>query len=455
MLRGLNSIYLQAPHVRQAKDIADLLFLTQSWSSWLLNHHHLKEAIMLPGFEAALGVPAGTFTLLGIRSPSPTSPTSDRDITPTTTTATTKGKGKDRGGEAEDTISSRLRHVYAYASTTRPDPQAYNATTLQGLLANLAETLVPHLTRQVGLLASMREMCLSSVSPAAASIGRDDEMPAPLPVPMAQITKTASASSASNGSPSSPPSTSSTSRSPSTASSPPHSPRRVSFSLFPSTSSTTTTTATTRPPQHGKTGSKGTTTTTTNNNNNNNNTKAKKNNNNKGKNNVQPPPDGGNHTGARIMEVMETDAKDRLAHARALLEADDRANRLTQVHTAAEAHAAADVDYFVIPPMIVRLRDSTVPTTTSLPSGLSRTSSSSSIRAGSTETGMGMGMGRGGAGVGAGAGQGNNKGGDWPRLSVPAVHAIADKLSLRHEGAWRFLPCDVWGRPRELPFSAE
>ncbi|KAJ8122658.1 hypothetical protein O1611_g9787 [Lasiodiplodia mahajangana] len=56
MLRGLNAIYLQAPHVRKAQDVADLLFLTQSWSAWLLDHHNLKEGTMLPGFEAVLGV---------------------------------------------------------------------------------------------------------------------------------------------------------------------------------------------------------------------------------------------------------------------------------------------------------------------------------------------------------------------------------------------------------------
>ena len=45
--------------------------------------------------------------------------------------------------------------------------------------------------------------------------------------------------------------------------------------------------------------------------------------------------------------------------------------------------------------------------------------------------------------------------GAWPKLSVPALHAIADKLSVLHAGSWRFLPCDVWGRPRELEFLGE
>ncbi|OTB12373.1 hypothetical protein K445DRAFT_321105 [Daldinia sp. EC12] len=46
-------------------------------------------------------------------------------------------------------------------------------------------------------------------------------------------------------------------------------------------------------------------------------------------------------------------------------------------------------------------------------------------------------------------------GGVWPRLSVPALHLVADRLSQKHAGAWRFLPCDVWGRPRELGFLGD
>ncbi|KAI5859718.1 hypothetical protein GGS23DRAFT_614728 [Durotheca rogersii] len=42
---------------------------------------------------------------------------------------------------------------------------------------------------------------------------------------------------------------------------------------------------------------------------------------------------------------------------------------------------------------------------------------------------------------------------EWPHFSVPALHAVADRLAPRHAGAWRFLPCDVWGRPRELPYA--
>ncbi|KAI1350344.1 hypothetical protein F5Y01DRAFT_326544 [Xylaria sp. FL0043] len=479
MLRGLNSIYLQAPHVRRERDIADLLFLTQSWSTWLLDHHHLKENTMLPGFETALGVPAGTLTL-------PSSSTASQITDGGTTMRTVKGKERERcikedGGEEggeEDTISFLLHRVYAYASATHKDPQAYNGTTLQSLLSALAEVLAPHLTRQVGLLVSMREMCFGS-SPAGGKtnintkheeVERDEEVPGPLPIPLVKITKTIS-SSPSTSPPISPSSsTFSTPSAPtpsSPTSSPAHSPPNVSLSLFPSTA-----TITSRPvTRHGKTSSNSSGSIT----NLNSSSSTSKDNTSSSGNGKYTPGSSGSSVGgggsgsppaSRSMSVIDKDAKTRLAQARALLEADDRANKLTQIHAAADAQAAAGMDPFVILPMIVRLRDSTTITNTtstisppfspSSSSSVSRVPSSSSLASSNdsgkgVNMGMGMGMGMGGinaGGVGTGAG---NKG-EWPRMSVPAIHAVADKLSPRHAGAWRFLPCDVWGRPRELPF---
>ncbi|KAI1105143.1 hypothetical protein F4804DRAFT_154181 [Jackrogersella minutella] len=88
-------------------------------------------------------------------------------------------------------------------------------------------------------------------------------------------------------------------------------------------------------------------------------------------------------------------------------ESDSRGTSLSQAWRAAEAALAEKSDRYTVPPMAMRLRD---------------------------------------AGFDGGGG---------PQLSVPAVHAVADRLSPRHAGAWRFLPCDVWGRPRGLEFLGE
>ncbi|TRX93419.1 hypothetical protein FHL15_005694 [Xylaria flabelliformis] len=399
MLRGLNAIYLQAPYVQKPQDITDLLFLTRSWSTWLLDHHDLKESTMLPGFETALGLPAGTLTAPRSCSPSASS-SSHSDRVKTT-------EGNDEGDE--EPVSFLLHRVYAYASATHKDPQIYDSTTLRDLLVALADTLVPHLTGQVGLLVSMREMCFRpSPASSASKSKRKHEITAPLPMPMVTITRTGTSNKlpSSSGSPSTSPPVSPSSSTFSVAasiasaasasSSSTHSPPTVSLSLFPSSS-------TARPNHPGRPAAAAAA----------------------AANDAKP-----NDPAAKDMEVIDTDAKDRLARARTLLEADDRANKLTQIYSAAEARAAASMDRFVVLPMIVRLRDVTA---ASLPLGpassaptLSRATSSSSLSRMSLSS-MSM---------SAFGGVGGNTASEWPRMSIPAVHAIADKLSPRHEGSF-------------------
>ena len=55
MIRGINSIYNQASHVHNAKDIADFLFFVRSWADWVGHHHQWEETLMFPGFEKVIG----------------------------------------------------------------------------------------------------------------------------------------------------------------------------------------------------------------------------------------------------------------------------------------------------------------------------------------------------------------------------------------------------------------
>jgi len=48
IIRGLNSIYLQAPHIHQPADIADLLLYISSWGSVVHHHHALEESLFFP-----------------------------------------------------------------------------------------------------------------------------------------------------------------------------------------------------------------------------------------------------------------------------------------------------------------------------------------------------------------------------------------------------------------------
>lgn len=54
MIRGINSIYLQAPHIA-SEDAADFLFLVSAWCQWVGHHHVLEETQVFPGFEAVIG----------------------------------------------------------------------------------------------------------------------------------------------------------------------------------------------------------------------------------------------------------------------------------------------------------------------------------------------------------------------------------------------------------------
>jgi hemerythrin-like domain-containing protein len=48
LLRGLNSIYLQAPHITSPTDIADLLFFTKAWADTVYHHHAVEESVLFP-----------------------------------------------------------------------------------------------------------------------------------------------------------------------------------------------------------------------------------------------------------------------------------------------------------------------------------------------------------------------------------------------------------------------
>jgi hemerythrin-like domain-containing protein len=62
LLRGLNSIYLQAPHITEPADIADLMLYTKAWADTVHHHHSLEEKILFPRIDALAkesDVPAG------------------------------------------------------------------------------------------------------------------------------------------------------------------------------------------------------------------------------------------------------------------------------------------------------------------------------------------------------------------------------------------------------------
>lgn len=64
LIRALNSIFLQAPHIPQstepgyvAQDVRDLLFYVTSWVKMVEFHHHAEETYVFPNIAAFTGKP--------------------------------------------------------------------------------------------------------------------------------------------------------------------------------------------------------------------------------------------------------------------------------------------------------------------------------------------------------------------------------------------------------------
>ncbi|KAI1812636.1 hypothetical protein GGS20DRAFT_522869 [Poronia punctata] len=292
MIRGLNAIYIQTSHVQEPQDIADLLFLAKSWARWVSDHHVFKERVLFPEFEKILAISAGGLTLR-------------RD---------------------EEEIEARLHRIVTCttATTTTTTTMRMGMKDLQGLLSDLANTLVPHLNLQIGIMASMREMCFG--------ITGKKKMDMPI--------------------------------------------SRISTSPSPSSTSSTS-----------------------------------------------------SSTYATTYPSSQVSAR----------QAEARSAALMQTYLTLETRFSSTLDHFVVFPMIVRLRDVTFPTTiTTTSSSSSSSSPASSISSRSSSSSSSLA----GTGIGVGGGGGGE---NWPRLSIPAIHAIADRLSPKYSGSWR---------PRELPFSA-
>lgn len=54
IIRGLNSVYLQAPHV-EPKDYGDFIGYALCWHELVQSHHSGEEAILFPGIEQGAG----------------------------------------------------------------------------------------------------------------------------------------------------------------------------------------------------------------------------------------------------------------------------------------------------------------------------------------------------------------------------------------------------------------
>jgi hemerythrin-like domain-containing protein len=55
LLRWLNAIYLQAPHVKSPTDVSDFITYAQVWHETIHHHHAMEEEYFFPWIEAYSG----------------------------------------------------------------------------------------------------------------------------------------------------------------------------------------------------------------------------------------------------------------------------------------------------------------------------------------------------------------------------------------------------------------
>ncbi|PYI09264.1 hypothetical protein BO78DRAFT_338026 [Aspergillus sclerotiicarbonarius CBS 121057] len=118
MLRGLNSIYLQA-NVSKPEGISDFLFFIAAWAGWVSHHHVLEEEKMFPGFERVIGISG----LLGDNV------------------------------DQHHAFQPLLKKLLTYAKETTP--AEYNASTVKGIIEEMAPPFREHLAHEIDSLSSM------------------------------------------------------------------------------------------------------------------------------------------------------------------------------------------------------------------------------------------------------------------------------------------------------------
>ncbi|KAF7918759.1 uncharacterized protein EAE98_009537 [Botrytis deweyae] len=57
MIRGIDCVYLQAPHVKATEDVKDFLSFVKAWCSFVKHHHDVEEELMHPQLDSFTNSP--------------------------------------------------------------------------------------------------------------------------------------------------------------------------------------------------------------------------------------------------------------------------------------------------------------------------------------------------------------------------------------------------------------
>ncbi|KAH7403542.1 hypothetical protein BKA64DRAFT_453976 [Cadophora sp. MPI-SDFR-AT-0126] len=120
MIRGLNSIYLQAPHIKP-EDHRSFISYSLCWAEILDEHHAMEENVLFPAIEAKTGE-------VGIM---------DVNI------------------EQHHAFLPGLTAFKEYLTTSRANPKSFSGSHLNNLISSFAPSLATHLADEIPSLLSL------------------------------------------------------------------------------------------------------------------------------------------------------------------------------------------------------------------------------------------------------------------------------------------------------------
>ncbi|KAL9069922.1 MAG: hypothetical protein Q9161_005236 [Pseudevernia consocians] len=121
IIRGVNSIYLQAPNVRNPSDIKDFLHFVTLWGNFVDRHHETEEESIFPDLEIF---------------------TEQKDL-------------MQHSVEQHHAFHSGLQQLKDYASSTAPED--YSSDKLKSIIDDFGPTLQEHLIEEIDALLALRK----------------------------------------------------------------------------------------------------------------------------------------------------------------------------------------------------------------------------------------------------------------------------------------------------------
>lgn len=121
IIRGVNSIYLQAPNVRNPSDIKDFLHFVTLWGDFVDRHHETEEESIFPDLETFTGE---------------------------------KGLMQ-HSVDQHQAFHSGLQKLKDYASSTAPED--YSSDKLKSIIDGFGPTLQEHLVEEIDALLALKK----------------------------------------------------------------------------------------------------------------------------------------------------------------------------------------------------------------------------------------------------------------------------------------------------------